>query len=95
MRYLTAHTSTYSLAMSGAFLGLIFGEFSLWAVLGKIFVFYWVTFIAHTITDFYTSRAVKHYFDKENYHNGFVVIGLDQILHYMQLLITIKLIAEV
>ena len=51
-----------------------------------------ITFIAHTITDFFTSRLVKRFFDKQDYHSGFVVIGFDQILHYLQLYYTFKLL---
>lgn len=47
-----------------------------------------ITFICHTITDYYTSREVKKHFDAKDTHEGFMVIGLDQILHYVQLVIT-------
>lgn len=51
-----------------------------------------ITLVAHTITDFVTSRIVKHFFNKKDYHNGFLVIGIDQILHYLQLYFTYKYI---
>ena len=54
------------------------------------FPFALVTFLAHTITDYITSREVKKLFDKEDYHNGFVIIGIDQFLHYVQLFLTYK-----
>lgn len=48
-----------------------------------------ITFIAHTITDYFTSRWVKKYFNKGNYHMGFVIIGIDQyIFHIPQLFLT-------
>lgn len=47
-----------------------------------------ITWVAHCITDYCTSRIGKKYFDKQDYHTGFVVIGFDQILHYIQLFIT-------
>lgn len=53
-----------------------------------------ITFIAHTATDYIMSREVKKYFDKEDYHNGFVVIGIDQVLHYVQLILTYYLLYE-
>lgn len=49
-----------------------------------------ITFICHTITDYITSRESKKSFDKHDYHNGFVVIGFDQWLHAVQLLLTYK-----
>lgn len=51
-----------------------------------------ITAVAHFITDAVTSRIVKKYFAKEDHHNGFVVIGFDQALHYIQLILTFKLI---
>ena len=50
-----------------------------------------VTFVAHTITDFFTSKMTRYYFKiKHNYHNGFVVVGFDQMLHYVQLYLTFQ-----
>lgn len=53
----------------------------------KVVLFTGFTFGFHFLTDYITSRIVKKYFDKEDYHNGFVVIGFDQVLHYMQLIV--------
>jgi hypothetical protein len=80
---LLAHTSTYSLVwMIPA--ALVIGKMAI--------VFVGITFIAHTITDYFTSRWVKISFDKQDFHNGFVKIGLDQILHYIQLFLTYYLL---
>ena len=74
---LVAHTATYS---------------ALWVVPAILvlgyhgILFIAVTFVAHSITDYYTSRRVSKLFAKQDYHNGFVVIGIDQILHYLQLI---------
>ena len=51
-----------------------------------------ITFIAHWITDYITSRISKEYFAKQDMHNGFVVVGADQMLHYIQLYFTFKLL---
>lgn len=53
-----------------------------------------ITFIAHYITDYITSRISKGFFDKNDYHNGFVVVGFDQMLHYLQLFYTCKLLMQ-
>lgn len=42
-------------------------------------------FSTHWITDYITSRISSKYFGKGDYHNGFVVVGIDQVLHYIQL----------
>lgn len=47
-----------------------------------------ITFSAHFLTDFVTSRLSKPFFSKKDYHNGFVVVGFDQMLHYIQLILT-------
>ena len=50
------------------------------------------TFGSHFITDYFTSRLVKKFFDKQDYHNGFVVIGFDQLIHILTLWYSIKLL---
>jgi len=79
--YLLYHVLTYSLTWF--FASLIWYETLSLALLFALF-----TFIAHYITDYFTSRQVSKYFKNEDYHNGFLVIGFDQILHYIQLLLT-------
>jgi hypothetical protein len=83
-RYLAYHVGTYSIiwtlfifaASSNPIIGFMFGL---------------ITFISHYATDYFTSRLSKKFFDKNDFHNGFVVIGFDQILHYIQLIYTYKL----
>lgn len=47
-----------------------------------------VNFLLHTGIDFVTSRITKRLYEKGRVHDFFVVIGLDQLLHYACLLIT-------
>jgi len=82
---LTEHATTYSLVwliMSYAILG----------VWWKCIIFALWTFLAHYYTDYYTSRWVKQLKEKKDYHNMFVMIGADQIAHYVQLIICYKLL---
>lgn len=51
-------------------------------------LFVLITFIAHTITDYFTSRLNSYLWDKRKTHYFFVSIGGDQILHYIQLFTT-------
>ena len=81
---LYCHTFTYSLVWWMAS-SLILGIFD-----GTIFAF--ITFATHTFIDFITSRIGKSYWEKGDYHNGFVVVGADQVLHYLQLYYTFKLL---
>jgi hypothetical protein len=58
------------------------------------FAFVGITFIAHTITDYFTSRIVSKKFAKGYYGSpipnfgAFSTIGFDQVLHYVQLIVT-------
>jgi len=53
-----------------------------------ILLFAPITFICHTATDYYTSRANSQLYKEGNTHGFFVSIGFDQILHYIQLFLT-------
>lgn len=41
--------------------------------------------LAHWLTDFVSSRITKKLWELKDYHNFFVVIGLDQLCHYVVL----------
>lgn len=63
---------------------------SISTILPHIIGLCWVyVYITHLITDKYTSKWVKKYFDKNEYHMGFVMIGLDQLIHYTTLFVPI------
>ena len=97
-RALTAHVGTYTLTWFVAF-GLIVviphNYFGIDTVPGatpanlKVLLFFPITFVAHWITDYFTSRWTSKLYAKGDYHNFFVVIGFDQLLHYAQLFLTI------
>jgi len=60
----------------------------------KVFAFVGITFVAHTITDYFTSKIVSKRF-ADNYYGSpipnfgaFSIIGFDQVLHYVQLVLT-------
>jgi hypothetical protein len=90
---LLSHTGMYS--------------FSFWILINICSIglpYYWsfyfmlITFICHTITDYFTSRIVSKRFAK-GYMGGpipnfgaFSIIGFDQVLHYVQLFITYQLL---
>jgi hypothetical protein len=53
-----------------------------------------ITFIFHTITDYFTSKIVSKRFENQHYGSpipnfgAFTIIGFDQVLHYVQLFLT-------
>ena len=57
-------------------------------------LFLLITFVCHTITDYFTSRIVSKKFAKQEYGSpipnfgAFTIIGGDQVLHYIQLFAT-------
>ena len=61
---------------------------------GDIILFTFITFIFHTITDFFTSKIVSKKFENKHYGSAipnfgaFTLIGFDQVLHYIQLFVT-------
>ena len=91
---LLKHTATYSL------LWLL----PVWFITGDLegaFVFVVITFALHTVTDYYTSRIVSKKFAKGYYGSpipnfgAFSTIGFDQVLHYVQLICTWKLLFNI
>ncbi len=60
--------------------------------LNNALLFSIVTFVFHFATDWITSRIGKPFWEKQDLHNGFVVVGFDQVLHYVQLHYTFKFI---
>jgi hypothetical protein len=88
IKWLTFHVASYSLMW---FLGAYFyydGDFNL------ALQFATITFVCHWITDFFTSRIGKPFWDKQDFHNGFVVVGFDQVLHYIQLVVTLLMLTK-
>lgn len=82
-KLLVYHTLTYSIIWFVV-------SYLYFSMFGVAFLFTIITFITHTIIDYYSSRLSNKFFDKKDYHNGFVVIGADQVLHYLQLFYTFK-----
>ena len=89
---LLAHTSLYSLVW---FIPIsILLKSANW----EAAAFVSVTFIAHTATDYVTSRIVSKKFSRQEYGSpipnfgAFTIIGIDQVLHYVQLFTTYYLL---
>ena len=63
---------------SDAFLSNIVSLF-IWALINGVF---------HFMTDFYTSKWSSRLYQANDFHNFFVVVGLDQMIHYLCLFAT-------
>jgi hypothetical protein len=80
--WLFAHVFVYSMAWF--FIGLFFFKPM------PVILFTVTTFICHFITDYLTSRWTSKLYKQEKYYGFpafFSVIGLDQFLHYLQLIL--------
>lgn len=80
-KWLFYHTGSYSLIW-------VLAAWGFYANFLAAFLFGTITFVFHTATDWVTSRVGKSFWSSGDYHNGFAVVGFDQILHYVQLLLT-------
>lgn len=85
LKALIMHTSLYSLTW-----------ISLWPLLGKYtFYFIGITFIAHTFTDFFTSKLNAKLRSDNNERKFFISLGFDQFLHHVQLILTYNHLHEI
>lgn len=48
--------------------------------------------ILHIIVDYFSSRSFKHYWSENNKFNAIAVMGLDQYIHTVCLIITYKIL---
>jgi hypothetical protein len=89
---LLSHTWTYSLIWFtfGSFYAMSDPNYVPWSL--SLFVL--ITFVAHTITDYFTSRLNSKLWAKGDVHNFFVSVGFDQVLHYVQLFGTFYLLTK-
>lgn len=85
------HTSIYTAVM------FVLSVFILTLSVGDLFIFAAVNFTFHTAQDWATSRLTGAQFEKKIFNGltgGFTIIGIDQFLHYCQILITYYLLTN-
>lgn len=87
-KVLLSHVGLYSVSMfiMMAVSVFLYGyEFSSLAI--TLMIMLWAIFngLLHLGTDFITSRVTSRLYQNKDFHNFFVVIGLDQFLHYIVL----------
>lgn len=92
-KYLLAHTAIYSLTWLPVGSIYLYWKYQSFCpppneCLNVIY-FVLITFVAHTITDYFTSRLNSWLWKNKDVHNFFVSVGFDQhILHLPQLILT-------
>lgn len=94
IKNLISHTFTYSLFWFAPCLiyTALAGRVANLSVLHDAFDFIVVTFIFHTITDYFTSRLNSKLWAAGKTHKFFVSVGFDQVLHYVQSFLTFYII---
>ena len=87
-RWLAYHVGVYTLiwGVTFWFLPLQHGLDNIWT---------WLLFmlsigVPHYVTDYLTSRIGKPFWESGDFHNGFVVVGFDQVVHYLCLLVVLE-----
>lgn len=97
------HVATYSIIWWFASC-VLFGignktETTQWYVFSSM-LFALITFTFHFITDYFTSRIVSKKFANKQYGSpipnfgAFTIIGIDQVLHYIQLFLTYSVLVK-
>jgi hypothetical protein len=96
IRYLLLHGLDYTLVMSGILIliGFIASvvSFEIGFTWKQLISFGLINGLMHTITDFISSKFTSKFYAKKYYHAFFNVIGLDQLVHTITLIITYNLI---
>lgn len=87
-KWLLSHTVTYSLFWFIPTL-IIFNLNSLSAIYFVI-----ITFVIHTSQDYITSRINLRLHQQNKIHEFFISVGFDQLLHFIQLLLTYNILHE-
>lgn len=85
---LLSHTIIYSLIWIPFIFILYSVSHNNLAAPTSLILFMPITFICHTITDYYTSKTHSQLWQEKKVHGFFVSIGFDQYLHYIQLFLT-------
>lgn len=80
---LSIHIAVYTAVLFGG-AGVIFGPRPGFGILS----FAALNGALHWITDYFTSRASSKRYAKQDWHNFFVVIGFDQLIHQVTLAAT-------
>jgi hypothetical protein len=47
--------------------------------------------VLHMVTDFFSSRQTARLWAKQDWHNFFIVVGCDQLIHHVTLFLTLLL----
>ena len=86
------HTINYSCIWAISIIFLFPNHWKAYQYVTGSIIFCLITFICHTVTDYFTSRLNSRLWEQKKVHNFFVLVGFDQVLHYIQLFTTYYLL---
>jgi hypothetical protein len=89
--YLTMHVVVYTFTTIFAW-ALVLPLLGIQLFSGTVWLAFLVIFVTHWVTDYFTSRRTSKLYKEEKYHDFFVVVGFDQVLHYVQLFLVLNYI---
>lgn len=90
--WLAAHVTVYTIAVTSLLALYNIHTQQYWKDSVIWAKFAGITFAAHFVTDYITSRVNAKLWKANKLHQFFVSVGLDQLLHYTQLLLTLHFI---
>lgn len=86
-RALSAHVVVYTICLGIVCLGIFKNP-------ADLYLWMLINMCLHFVTDYFTSRVTSKLFAKNDWHNFFVVVGVDQLIHYFTLISTYLIILE-
>jgi hypothetical protein len=87
LELLFKHALGYSIIWVPVIIGMILFGMSL-----MLLWFPLLMFITHIVIDYYTSKVHSQLYAKGDIHNFFVSVGFDQVLHYLTIFYSFKLL---
>lgn len=89
IKWLTYHVLTYTLVLAFSMSTYMLAfKTSPSSIITMIWVFTLVNGALHWVTDYLTSKASSYFYKQENMFGFFSIIGLDQLIHGITILLT-------
>lgn len=86
--WLTKHVLTYSLITVTSWSFFIIPLSEKEDIIPNLCMVWIITFVTHWFTDYVTSKITSRLYKEGKVHDFFVIVGVDQMIHYTTLLLT-------
>jgi hypothetical protein len=89
LKWLTYHVLTYTMVLAFSMSAFMyFTSDNAGDTIMTVWLFTIINGVLHWGTDFLTSKGTTHFYKQENWFGFFSLIGLDQLIHTVTLLLT-------